>query len=175
MANAHLHEDSKLAAYTPDLAAEIDGDSADIIERFAEVAQGWHGLPPQTRLGFEKAVVGIFIRSLERGIFDEAHQMGEEAAYDMAAVMMFRLLDMVTAHENPVFLKACLGFAIGAEPRSQVEVAAAFGVERATVSKWSRRFVEMLQIEPGRGMRRPQAVRAYQERAFDVWAERKAG
>lgn len=67
-----------------------------------------------------------------------------------------------------------MSIAIGAEPRSQVEVAEEFGVKRATVSKWLRRFVEVLNLVPGRGMRRPEAVAAYQQRQQRIWDERKA-
>lgn len=169
-----LREDSKLASYTPDIAKEIDGDDADLIERFAEVAKGWHGLPPNTRLGFEKAVVGVFIKALESGLLQEAVEAGRSEAYSLAAVAMFQVLEMVTEHDNPAMLRVCLGIAIGAEPRSQVEVSQEFGVERATISKWCRRFVEVLHLVPGRGMRRPEAVQAYKARQERVWEERKA-
>ena len=60
------------------------------------------------------------------------------------------------------------------EDRSQTEIAEEFGVERATISKWARRFVEVLNLVPGRGMRRPEAVQVYKERAHRVWQERRA-
>ena len=169
-----LSENSKLASYTPDIAAEIDGENGELIERFAEVVEKHRGLPPTTRLAFNKAVVDIFVKSLESGLLTEAVEAGRAEAYNLAAVAMFQLLDMVTNHDNPEMLRVCLGFAIGAEPRSQTEVANEFGVERATISKWSRRFVEVLNLVPGRGMRRPQAVEAYRQRQQKVWSDRKA-
>ena len=169
-----LREDSKLASYTPDVAGEIDGEHGELIERFAAMAQGWKGLPPTTRLGFEKAVVGIFIESLKAGLLEQAIEEGRQDAYNLAAVAMFQLLDMIIDHENPAFIKACLSVAIGVEARSQVDVAEEFGVERATVSKWARRFVETLNLVPSRGMRRPEAVAKYSERQTEIWAERKA-
>ena len=169
-----LREDSKLASYTPDVAAEIDGENGELIERFADVVDKHHGLPPTTRLAFNKSVVGIFIKSLESGLLAEAVEAGRAEAYNLAAVAMFQLLDMVTKHDNPAMLRVCLGIAIGAEPRSQVEIADEFDVERATISKWARRFVEVLNLVPGRGMRRPQAVEAYRHRQEKVWADRKA-
>ena len=163
-----------LASYTPDIAGEIDGEHGELIERFGEIAKGWKGLPPTTRLGFEKATVGIFIKAIESGLLTEAVEAGRAEAYSLAAVAMFQLLDMVTNHDNPDMLRVCLGIAIGAEERSQTEIAEEFGVERATISKWARRFVEVLGLVPGRGMRRPQAVAAYSVRQQRVWEGRKA-
>ena len=169
---AMLREDSLLASYTPNVAGEIDGEHVDLIERFADVARGWRGLPPTTRLMFEKAVVGIFVKALEGGLLEKAVEEGRQDAYGLAAVAMLQVLDMVSEHDNPAMLRACVGIAIGAEPRSQVQVAEQFGVERATISKWSRRIVTVLNLVPGRGMRRPEAVLAYQQRAARVWQDR---
>ena len=169
-----LREDSKLASYTPNIATEIDGDHADLIERFAEVAKGWHGLPPTTRLGFEKAVVGIFIKGLESGLLQEAVEQGKAEAFNLAAVAMFQVVDMITRHEDPKMLAVCLRFAIGTEGRSMTAVAAEFGVDKATISKWSRRLVTALDLVPGRGMRRPEAVESYRARQTRMWQERFA-
>ena len=91
-----------------------------------------------------------------------------------AATIMFQIIDMLTGHDRPDMLKVCLGIAIGAEGRSQTEIAEEYGVERATISKWCRQFVEVLNLVPGRGMRRPEAVQAYKVRQEQIWAERKA-
>ncbi len=169
-----LREDSVLASYTPDIAAEIDGDHADLIERFAGIVENHRGLPPTSRLAFNKLVIGFFIQGLESGLLEQAVEEGRQDAYNLAAVAMFQLLDMVTNHDNPDMLKVCLGIAIGAEGRSEVQVAAEFGVHKATISKWSCRFVDVLNLVPGRGMRRPDARKSYSERAHRVWDERKA-
>ena len=167
-----LREDSLLASYTPDIAGEIDGDHADLIERFAELAKGWKGVLPTTRLMLEKAMVDTFIKGLQAGLLDGAMEAGRQEANRFAAIAMFQVLDMLIEHERPDMLKVCLGIAIGAESRSQTEVAEEFGVERATISKWCRRLVEVLNLVPGRGMRRPEAVQAYRDRQAKVWRDR---
>ena len=169
-----LHEDSKLASHTVDFAAHCDGHNVDLIERFAQIVEDRKGLPPTTRLAFNKAVVECFIRAMESGLLEQAVEEGRQDAYNLAAVGMFQLIEMITAHDNPDMLKVCLGCAIGVEPRSQTQIAEAFGVERATISKWARRFVEVLNLVPGRGMRRPEAVAAYSARQAKIWRERSA-
>ena len=175
MIGGMLSENSTLASYTPNIAAEIDGEHADLIERFADVVEKHPGLPPTTRLAFNKAVVGIFIKSLKAGLLEEAVEAGRADAYNLAAVAMFQVLEMVTSHENPEMLRVCLKFAIGIEPRSQTAVARQFGVDKATISKWARRFVVVLNLVPGRGMKRPEAVLEYSARQARIWQERFEG
>ena len=167
-----LREDSKLLSHTPDIAGEIDGDHVDLIERFAEIVEQRKALPPTTRLAFNKAAVECFIQALESGLLEQAVEAGRQDTFNLAAVAMFQLIDMVAGHDNPAMLKRCLGFAIGVEPQSQTAVAAEFGVERATISKWACRFVDLLHLVPGRGMRRPEARKAYSDRQAKVWQGR---
>ena len=169
-----LHEDSKLASHTPDIAAACDGEHADLIERFAEVVNGWKAVPIRTRLEFNKVVIGLFIQALEAGLVEQAVNAGRQDAYNLAAVAMFQLIEMVTDHDNPDMLKVCLGIAIGAEPRSEVQVAQEFGVVRATISKWACRFVDVLNLIPSRGMRRQEARQAYSDRQARIWEARRA-
>lgn len=172
--STQLREDSLLASYTPDIAAEIDGEHGELIEQFAAVVKGWKAIPVHTRLEFEKVIVGLFVQALNTGLLEKAVEAGRQDAYNLAAVGMFQIIDMLTGHDRPDMLKVCLGIAIGAESRSQTEIAEEFGVERATISKWSRRFVEVLNLVPGRGMRRPQAVEVYRARQARVWQDRFA-
>ena len=169
-----LREDSLLASYTTDIAAEIDGEHADLIEEFGAVAAKFNGLLPRTKLEFTRACVGVLEQAIAADVLESVYEKAEAAAHRVAALAAFQLLEVLTEHERPDFLRACLAVAIGVEPRSQVEIAAEFDVERATVSKWARKFVEMFGLVPGRGMRRPDAVEAYRRRAQATWEDRKA-
>ena len=143
-----------------------------MIETFVEIVEGRTALPPTTRLAFNKMVVGLFIKAMENGLLEQAVEAGRADAYNLAAVAMFQVLEMVTAHEDPKMLSVCLGIAIGAEPRSQVQVAEEFGVVPATISKWARLFVKVLNLLPGRGMRRSEALAAYKARQEKIWQDR---
>ena len=171
---AMLREDSQLASYTPDMAVQIDGEHDDLIEQFAEVAAKWQGVLPRTRLELTKAAVAMLEQAVAEHVLEGVYERAEVAAHRVAAIAAFRVIELMTKHENPAMMKACLAVAIGAEERSQTVIAKEFGVEKATISKWARFFVEYFQLVPGRGMRRPDAVAAYQDRARKVWGDRFA-